>query len=143
MWRTSTPYPCRERCAIGSSADLRDSLREWLPTFTWELFITVTFAQARMPWLALNTLNQVAGVIKRSQRPSLMFLGTEQHQNRTLHVHGMITGRGGCAINPRSLWKDLFDTFGRSDVSPILSREAVTDYCTKYVTKSLTEYLIW
>lgn len=41
-----------------------------------------------------------------------------------------------------NLWRDLYDRFGRSQVSPVQSQEAVSIYVTKYSVKDLTEWLM-
>lgn len=149
--------PCRERCAIllreqeqdAITAKIahREALREWLPSLGWDVFFTITFKNPREPHHALSTLNQVAKGIRQSWNPRRLFIGTELHYNRTLHLHG-IWGNYGKERRPLSretradIWEHFFELYGRSEVRNIQSVEAVTAYCTKYVTKALTEYLI-
>lgn len=77
-----------------------------------------------------------------------LFLGTELHQNRSLHLHGLYRGvrdnhiPSNTIYSSFELWDRLFKVFGRSSVSAVTSQEKVARYCTKYVTKALTEYYI-
>ena len=41
------------------------------------------------------------------------------------------------------LWRELFERFGRSQVSEVQGQEAVSIYVTKYSVKDLTEWLMW
>ena len=40
------------------------------------------------------------------------------------------------------LWRELFERFGRSQVSEVQAQEAVSIYVTKYSVKDLTEWLM-
>lgn len=123
--------------------EVRDVFGSWLSTFRWDYFITVTFRFPRQPHVALSTVREVGKVIRRSNTGRL-FLGTELHVNRTLHLHGLLEARGGATSFSRwQLWADLYDRFGRSQVRAVQSREAVSIYVSKYVTKELTEWDMW
>lgn len=121
----------------------RTALPEWLQTFNWDLFITITFATPRPPHNAITTLGGIARVIRRYSG-GLLFLGTELHVNRTMHVHGLLECHlwSNKHVLSGLLWREFFNRYGRSDVSEVQSREAVTDYVSKYVTKALTEWLL-
>ena len=124
-------------------SEVRDAFGDWLATFPWEYFITVTFREPRQPHHALSTVREVGKLIRRHASGSL-FLGTELHHSRTLHVHGLLETAGRPNEFLASvLWRQLFDRFGRSQVRPVLSREAVSNYVSKYVTKRLTEWDMW
>lgn len=121
----------------------RTALPEWLQTFDWTLFITITFADPRPPHNAITTLGGISRVIRRYSR-GLLFLGTELHISRFMHVHGLLVARGWTDINVLRdvLWREFFERYGRSDVSEVQSREAVADYVSKYVTKDLGEWTL-
>jgi len=147
--RTSPVHPCRERFApryrrrMPSRKEVRDAFGDFLSTFNWDYFITVTFRVPRQPHHALGTVREVGKVIRRSNTGRL-FLGTELHVNRTLHLHGLLEAHGRPnGFLKRQLWADLFDRFGRSQVLDVQSREAVSSYVSKYVVKGLTEWDIW
>jgi len=121
--------------------ELREEMGEWLQSYKWDYFLTVTFREPRPPHLALNVLNQVRKVLK-SASPPLLFLGTEQHASSLLHVHGLMMA-GSPALSTRAVWKLLFDRFGRSKVDGVLDKKKVAMYVTKYVVKDLAEWGVW
>ena len=41
---------------------------------------------------------------------------------------------------PWDIWSRLFKQFGRSEVTAVKSPEDVAGYCSKYVTKRMSEY---
>ena len=126
-----------------SRKEVRDAFGDWLGTFPWTYFLTVTFREPRQPNHALSTVRQVGKVVRRHSRGGL-FLGTELHVSRTLHVHGLLDAPRGANLFLRyALWRSLFDAFGRSEVREVQSREAVSNYVSKYVTKGLTEWDMW
>jgi len=123
--------------------EVRDAFGNWLATFNWDYFLTITFRNPRHPHHALSTVRQVGKVVRRHSAGRL-FLGTELHVNRTLHVHGLLETRKRPNDFLRwALWDSLFNTFGRSEVRGVQSREAVSNYVSKYVTKGLTEWDMW
>lgn len=128
---------------------LRTTLSSWLQTLTWWThFLTITFREARYPWHAESTLNQISKSILAVTSARHIFLGTELHASRALHVHGLVAApKGWRAGDPArlwgsDLWRRLFHDYGRSKVSPLQGGSAVFDYCTKYVTKALTSYYL-
>ena len=135
---------------------LKDSLASWLQTFNWDYFITVTFRYPVPPYRGMHVLNDLYRALSRVIPSPLgrLFLGTEQHVLKNLHVHGLWssfwrTGPGAedppliSAVMIQEMWKICFKRFGRTAISPVKNKEAVAKYCTKYVTKRLTEYNIW
>jgi len=120
--------------------EVRNAFSEFLSTFSWDYFLTVTFRNPRQPHHAISTVRQVGKVVRRHSTGCL-FLGTELHINRTLHVHGLLSAfHGPNPLLQYALWDSLFKTFGRSEVREVQSSEAVSFYVSKYVTKELTEW---
>jgi len=120
--------------------EVRDAFGLWLATFPWAYFLTVTFREPRHPYHAISTLRQIGKTIKRATDGDY-FLGTEVHVSRTLHVHGLLSAPHGPSESvPRELWRTLFKEYGRSQVHRVRSREAVSTYVSKYVTKEMTEW---
>ena len=111
----------------------------------WDAFVTVTFREPRLPHHADSTLDQVRRVIKRHTHRHV-FLGGELHINRTLHVHGLLQLPSRDPALKRhlgsDLWRELFERFGRSQVSPVQSNEAVSIYVSKYCVKDLNSWLM-
>ncbi len=123
--------------------EVQDGFAEFLQRWRWDYFLTVSFRTPRQPFHALSTLSEVARVI-RARSAGRFFIGTELHLNRTLHVHGLFQSASVSDANAKSiaglLFRDFLARFGRSQVRAVRSREAVSNYCSKYVTKELTEW---
>jgi len=123
--------------------EVRDAFGNWLGTFPWTYFLTVTFSEPRRPHHAISTVGQVGKTIQRHSRGRL-FLGSELHVSRTLHVHGLLQApRGANEFLRYALWHSLFHAFGRSEVREVQSREAVSNYVSKYVSKEMGEWNMW
>ena len=128
---------------MASKEEVRNAFGDWLSHFGWTYFLTITFRYPRQPHNALSTVRQVGKVVRRHSNGRL-FLGTELHISRTLHVHGLLqANRQSNAFLEYALWSSLFSAFGRSEVRQVQSREAVSNYVSKYVTKGLTEWDMW
>jgi len=122
---------------------LRTALAEWLPSLGFDYFLTVTFSDPVPAHRASAALRTVRGVLSRGEAPRLLFLATEPHVLGSIHVHGLYKRRSyGAASEPAILWSKLYASLGRSRVERIHSVEDVASYCTKYVLKGLTDYLI-
>lgn len=120
---------------------VKDALRDWLPTFSWDYFITVTFRKPVSAYYGDSTLSWVWHTLK-PYHPGAVFLGTEQHLSSDLHVHGLLQ-EGPFPVGPTAYFRELFRRHGRSQVARIRAAEAVVAYCSKYVTKDLTTWNIW
>jgi hypothetical protein len=61
-------------------------------------------------------------------------------------VHGLLQlpARDPAAKREQSsdLWRELFDRFGRSEVSPVQANEAVATYVSKYCVKDLNSWVM-
>jgi len=138
------PYPCRARYALQTG--LKEGWSEFLDRYVWDGFVTVTFREPRLPHHADSTLNEVAKVLRRHTNRHF-FLGGELHVNRTLHVHGLLQlpARDPAVkrIQGTDLWRELFERFGRSQVSAVQANEAVSIYVSKYCVKDLNSWLMW
>jgi len=123
--------------------ELRTALAEWLPSLGFDYFITVTFSDPVPAYRSSAALRTVRGVLCRGETPRHLFLATEPHVLGSIHVHGLYARRSsGAASEPAVLWSRLWRSLGRSRVERIHSVEDVASYCTKYVLKGLTDYLI-
>ena len=67
------------------------------------------------------------------------FIAVEPHKSCSgLHVHGLMSFAGNNEkLRPYLVWRNLFEEYGRSKVDYIRSKENVSDYCAKYVTKEM------
>jgi len=135
LWTDEFQYTWRQ--------ELRESLASWLPTLNFDYFLTVTFSDPVPARRASAALRTVRGVLSRGETPRHLFLATEPHALGSIHVHGLYARRSlSVASEPGVLWSKLFASLGRSRVERIHSVEDVASYCTKYVLKGLTDYLI-
>jgi len=143
--RIETAYD-EQTAALQTASDreVREEWARWLSTYPWTHFITVTFREPRTLHSAESTINQLHKRIRRLCPRGRLFLGTELHLSRALHVHGLLDAfywADGAAL-AHILWKDLYTDFGRTTVSPVQSSEAVSNYVSKYVTKEFTSYVM-
>ena len=121
--------------------EVRDAFGVWLQRWPWSHFYTVTFRWARQPHTAESTITEVTNVLRGPLGLRNFFLGTELHLNRTVHVHGLLDIRGRhSAFVVADIFDESLRRWGRSEVSPVQSREAVATYVSKYVTKRLTAW---
>jgi hypothetical protein len=115
---------------------LREAYAEWLQSYDWDYFLTVTFRKPRKdPYYALQSVWHEL----KQYDVARSFLVAEPHQSGDVHVHGLASGRGagwqpGIAL-PWQIWDGLFKRFGRATVEAANSQEAVTGYCAKYILK--------
>jgi len=137
------PYPCRARYALETS--LKEAWSEFLDRYNWDAFVTVTYREPRLPHHADSSLREIGKVIRRHTHRHY-FLGGELHVNRSLHVHGLLQLPARDPAWKRaqgsSLWKELFERFGRSQVSPVQANEAVSTYVSKYCVKDLNSWVM-
>lgn len=65
--------------------------------------------------------------------PGRAFIACEPHKfSHRLHAHVILSGGVKYRVPLRNA---LNERFGRSDVDPVRSKEDVSGYCSKYVTK--------
>lgn len=120
---------------------LQQTLREYISSFPgWNIFITQTYAREMPRSRADVALVSLATYLQKRYRRCKGFLGAELHRSGSVHIHGLI----GAApiINRTRLWEALHRRYGFARVVPVRSQADVAAYCTKYVTKSLVEWLI-
>jgi len=145
----SSPHPCQGGvCPIAYTREERYALSEWLQVFPWNYFLTVTFRWWARPEQSQTHFEYIRRSVAR-YHPERLFLGAELHTKGDLHIHGLYAQGEGTAVAPQGypratdLWSVFFRRFGRSKVEVVHSKSAVVSYCTKYVTKELTDYNIW
>lgn len=137
------PYPCRARYVLNQA--LKEGWFEFLDRYKWDAFLTVTYREPRLPRHADASLNAIAKVVRRHTHRHF-FLGGELHISRALHVHGLLQlpARDPAAkrVQGTDLWRELFERFGRSQVSAVQANEAVSIYVSKYCVKDLNSWLM-
>lgn len=121
-----------------------EELSEWIQTYSWRYFITVTNRRPRKDAISfMRDINQTLTDRETElwsdpdgmHLPSRLFIACEPHRYQdNLHAHGLCNGLDSL-YSPRIMQKALQKRFGRSDVSLIRTRNDVATYCSKYVTK--------
>jgi hypothetical protein len=133
-------------CNETSREAVLETWRDWLSGQEWDDFITVTYRAPRAVRSDGGDLSRVLRTIRRYVPQSRVFLAGEAHVDGNLHVHGIVQSSGRTVSMARAsrtgLWRDLFKAYGRSEVRPVRESEDVLNYCTKYVTKRMSAYLI-
>jgi len=121
----------------------------WLTEQSWHAFTTVTFREPRARHLAISVLSAVQKAMESTDKDTHGFVGTELHLSTALHAHGVIRwhrrGKGDVDLDTLRtiLWRKLHKQFGRSQVVAPRSQMDVAGYVSKYITKGLTDYVVW
>lgn len=131
-------------CALidGIQGQLRLDYSDWLQSLPWDYFVTITCRADRRDPLAFLRDIEAQEISERIRRG---FWAIEPHKRGEIHAHGIIavyhhvistrySGDHDLA-SPYQFWANFFRSFGRSRVDCVRSRENVTGYCSKYVTK--------
>lgn len=118
----------------------RTSLAGFLQQYTWDAFFTATFSKpANTPSLACDRVLRAMPYCTRA------FVAAEPHKLGNYHAHGLIYA------NPERLSlagaEHVLDSFtsnlkryGWSSVSAIRDKGAVSNYCSKYITKDMSDW---
>lgn len=121
---------------------------DWLATFRWDWWATLTFAKPRGPAAATRAFLAWIGAVRRGHdgrdvaSPSAgFFLGHEVGQLGRLHLHCLVGGLDPTARRDEA-WRWWFSRLGRAEVLPYDPARGAGWYVAKYVAKQLSEYLI-
>jgi len=127
-----------------NSTQARDAYARYLQSFNWDYFLTVTFRKDFRD--GIKALDYVWDTLHYDCFAKRAFLSSEKHRypSRDVHIHGLISDYDGSwrpnMCLPWEMWSIMFKRFGRSRVEAISRSEQVTAYCSKYVSKRLSEY---
>lgn len=128
---------------------------DWLSTFQWHYFATLTFAQPRTEASAARAFASYVRSLRQRQDGGDIgyFCGYEYGGAGRLHLHALLragTGQtefdtGGRphtpgSLPPEILWEVWFKRFGRAQVAAYDPRRGAAGYVSKYVTKRLAYY---
>ena len=133
LWVCLVPEVCP---AQGKNMRLQtEDLSDWLQTYRWDYFITVTPRHSRTDPIAfIRDLGDF--LLHPDQQAGRAFLAAEPFRyQHNLHVHGIVAGDPGDMTGPNLLASDLDFRFGRSRCEMCDSAGNVATYCSKYVTK--------
>ncbi len=137
------------------SKQLHDTWTDWLSTFHWDHFATLTFKDPRTEASARRAFAKYVGSLSQLTHGGSVgyFCGYEHGTFGRLHLHALLRtaspqtylARGGRArpskaLSDRQVWQAWFDRFGRATVSAYDRRRGAAGYVSKYVTKRLAFY---
>jgi len=133
---------------------LQEAYGEWLDTFEWHLFTTLTFRKTPSSRTSINHFRRFARHLERLAPGGIgYFVGSEtggdygrEHlhalirvapdpNSDCIHSHGE---RVHSLIHPS--WKWWFNAYGRALILPFERDKGATHYVTKYVTKTLADW---
>jgi len=114
------------------AAKLNVEMGDWVNVLApWQVISHMTFS-----WEAsIASAQRCYEKFMRSEmRGVSYFYALEQNPGRDgFHVHALWCD---CLNMSRCLiWREWFDRYGRARIEPVNSRDDVSDYCAKYVTK--------
>ncbi len=113
-----------------------DAYAEYLQTFSWDYYSTVTFRRLRRDTLAAAAA--VWAVLDGKFLATRAFIAVERHYLDGVHLHLLhqhYHDLGLNAVKAYSMWLYLYKAFGRSSVEQIRGPGDVSSYCSKYVVK--------
>ena len=134
---------------------LHTTWTDWLSTFHWDHFATLTFADPRSEASARTAFAHYVRSLTRLTCGGSVgyFCGYEYGNFGRLHLHALLRtsapqtvfaaggrARASPSLLHRVVWQTWFDTFGRATVAPYDRRRGAAGYVSKYVTKRLAFY---
>ena len=134
---------------------LRDTWTDWLSTFHWDHFATLTFADPRSEHSARRAFAKyIRSLVRLTGGGSVgFFVGYEYGTLGRLHLHALLRtsapqtrlGPGGrprasSRLSEQSVWQTWYDDFGRATVAPYDRQRGAAGYVAKYITKRLAFY---
>lgn len=120
------------------SYEERQQYSRWLAGESWDYFFTGTF---RFEDISPNGARRAALRFFRgftTKELIVLFIESGKLYGK-VHLHGLLRFRADQRPTARTIWKRWFDKYGRARVETIESREAVSKYCCKYVTKQMKD----
>lgn len=128
---------------------LQDAWGDWLSTFPWQAWCTLTFKE-EWPDGTVFTPTQASATRAfgrftrwlRKDSPGLgWFCAHEVGSLGRLHLHALLGGMEPYTSR-RALWKWWHDRYGRAQILPYDRERGAAYYLTKYVAKELAHYEI-
>jgi len=113
-------------------------LAEWLQTYHWDYFLTITSKYPRHDSIAF--MRDAWDYMSRPWFGNVgrAFFACEPHKfSRNLHIHAIVAFNDDfdrCNL-PWEVERGLNSKFGRSRVELVKGQDMVSSYCTKYATK--------
>ncbi len=134
---------------------LHDSWTDWLSTFHWDHFATLTFAEPRSEDSARRAFAKYVRSLSRLTAGGSVgyFCGYEYGTFGRLHLHALLRtsapqtflarngrARASLALPSDWVWREWYEHFGRATVAPYDRKRGAAGYVSKYVTKRLAYY---
>ncbi len=127
----------------------REQYANWLSKERWDYFFTGTFTKKKenkKPWEedwnpTPNSARRAAQRFFRgfpTKELIVLFIESGKLYGR-VHLHGLLRFHLTKRPSAETIWKRWFNRYGRAKVEIIESREAVSTYCCKYVTKQMKD----
>jgi len=140
---------------VPDKQQLHNTWTDWLSSFHWDHFATLTFADPRSEHSARTAFTHYIRSLTRLTVGGTVgyFCGYEYGTYGRLHLHALLRtstpqtrlGPGGrarasSALPTDQVWRQWYDTFGRATVVPYDRKRGAAGYVSKYVTKRLAFY---
>ncbi len=115
---------------------------QWLGTFPWDAWGTMTFAAGEFTHDAASRAWQRFARHFQMQQPlGTWFVGHEVGARGRLHLHCLLGGMHDRTPEARTqLWEWWFKRYGRAQVLGYDPEKGAAHYCAKYVSKELAFY---
>ena len=126
---------------------IRDALSDWLSSFPWSFFLTITFREP-CPMRRQEAVTHAVGQSIKSRYRTVSMLGlfAEPHLSQNLHLHGLVQVDASPDVLKhcrRDMQTYLNDKFGRSQAAFPRGTGAVSKYVAKYCVKTDGYYELW
>lgn len=121
-----------------SNYEVREQYSNWLSKERWDYFFTGTF---RFEDISPNGARRAALRFFRgfpTKELIVLFIESGKLYGK-VHLHGLLRFYLTERPTAKTIWQRWFNKYGRAKVEVIESREAVSNYCCKYVTKQMKD----
>lgn len=122
---------------------LRQEWVNYLNTFNWDWFATLTFKNQPRTYTAKNEAKRWLNAIQRQEKRKIgYYMCMEFTKQGTPHLHLLMGNLEG--VRRDKYWKLWFEKNGRARILPFEKNKGVSYYLTKYIVKD--EYVnfgIW
>lgn len=113
----------------------RQDYAQWLSSQEWTYFATFTFRGTYSPDGARRAASRFFKPF-RTLELGVLFIESGRLYGK-VHLHGLL--RFDPIIRAGSIWAEWVDTYGAARVETIRSVTAVSNYVSKYITKSMKD----
>lgn len=123
---------------ISRNYEQREQYANWLSSEKWDYFFTGTFGDGDYTPNSARRAGQRFFKKFPSRELVILFIESGKLYGK-VHLHGLLRFNFIDRPTAQTIWKRWFDKYGRAKVEIIESREAVSSYCCKYVTKHMKD----